>query len=53
MSVYLDGGPSPGGVPSTVLDLSGEEPRVVREGALSSASLLEATVSGPPSTSDR
>ena len=31
----IDGGPSPLGKPSTVLDLTGPEPRVVRAGALS------------------
>lgn len=34
VSVYLDAGPSPGGTPSTVLDLSGPEPVVLRAGAL-------------------
>ena len=31
----LDGGDAPGGVASTILDLSGDEPRVLREGAVS------------------
>ncbi|MEX2458136.1 MAG: L-threonylcarbamoyladenylate synthase [Actinomycetota bacterium] len=34
VSVYLDAGPSPGGTPSTVLDLSGPEAVVLRAGAL-------------------
>jgi tRNA threonylcarbamoyl adenosine modification protein (Sua5/YciO/YrdC/YwlC family) len=39
----LDGGPAPGGVASSVLDLTGPEPHVLREGAISTAYLL-----GPP-----
>ena len=35
VAVALDGGPTPGGVPSTVIDLTGPEPVVLREGALS------------------
>lgn len=31
----LDGGDAPGGVASTILDLSGNEPRALREGAVS------------------
>ena len=31
----LDGGDAPGGVASTILDMSGDEPRVLREGAVS------------------
>jgi L-threonylcarbamoyladenylate synthase len=34
LAVILDGGPSAGGAPSTILDLSGERPRVLREGLL-------------------
>lgn len=32
VAAVLDGGRAPGGVPSTVLDLSGREPRLVRAG---------------------
>ena len=32
--VYLDGGASGEPVPSTILDLTGDAPRVLREGAL-------------------
>ena len=39
----LDGGAAPGGVASTVLDLTGPEPRVLRVGAISTPELL-----GPP-----
>lgn len=35
----LDGGPSPGEAPSTILDLTGE-PRIVREGAVPAPALL-------------
>jgi len=34
VSVVVDAGPARHGVPSTIVDLSGEEPRVLREGAL-------------------
>ncbi len=39
VDVILDGGPTPGGLPSTIVDLSGECPRVVREGAVPAAAL--------------
>lgn len=35
VSVYLDGGPSEGGEPSTIVDLTADVPRVVRVGAIS------------------
>ncbi|MFE5403768.1 L-threonylcarbamoyladenylate synthase [Streptomyces sp. NPDC004596] len=35
VSVYLDGGPTPGNVPSSIVDVSGEVPVLLREGALS------------------
>jgi L-threonylcarbamoyladenylate synthase len=35
IDVLLDGGPCPGGVESTVLDLTGPEPTLLREGAIS------------------
>jgi L-threonylcarbamoyladenylate synthase len=34
VAVYLDAGPSTDAVPSTILDLTGERPRVLRAGAL-------------------
>lgn len=40
-AVLVDGGELPG-TPSTVLDLTGEEPRVLREGAISAADALRA-----------
>lgn len=39
----LDGGAAPGGTASTVLDLTGPEPHVLREGAIPSPDLI-----GPP-----
>ena len=43
LAAILDGGKAPGGVASSVLDLTGPEPHVLREGAISTAQLL-----GPP-----
>lgn len=34
VAVYLDGGAAPVGVPSTIVDLTGAAPRVLREGAV-------------------
>ncbi|ANM28992.1 hypothetical protein ABI59_04340 [Acidobacteria bacterium Mor1] len=34
IDLILDGGPTPGGAPSTVLDLTREHPRLLREGAV-------------------
>jgi L-threonylcarbamoyladenylate synthase len=34
VAMILDGGPSTGGAPSTVLDLTGPHPRVLRDGAI-------------------
>jgi len=34
IDLVLDGGPTPGGAPSTVLDLTEEPPRVLRQGAV-------------------
>ncbi|MCW2800680.1 MAG: threonylcarbamoyl-AMP synthase [Aeromicrobium sp.] len=34
VAVYLDGGPSPSGVPSTILDATGTTPRVLRLGSI-------------------
>jgi L-threonylcarbamoyladenylate synthase len=39
-AAVLDGGELPG-IPSTVVDLTGQEPRVLREGAVSAAEALE------------
>jgi L-threonylcarbamoyladenylate synthase len=42
VSIYLDGGPSGDPVPSTIVDLSGDEPVILREGAVSKAAIAEA-----------
>ena len=42
LAAVLDGGRAPGGVPSTLLDVSGETPRVLREGPIPEADLLPA-----------
>lgn len=34
IDLVLDGGTAPGGVPSTVVDCAGDEPRILREGAI-------------------
>jgi L-threonylcarbamoyladenylate synthase len=49
VAVYLDGGPCPGGVPSTIVDLTGSVPRLLRDGAVPLDRLREvaALVSGP------
>ena len=39
--LVLDGGPTASSVPSTIVDVSGPEPRVLREGAISAAAILE------------
>jgi L-threonylcarbamoyladenylate synthase len=41
VSVYLDGGTCPGGVPSTIVDLTGNQPRLLRAGAISIGRLRE------------
>jgi len=41
VAVYLDGGPAPIGVASTVVDLTGVTPRVLRQGAVSLDRLRE------------
>ena len=38
-TVALDGGTCPGGVPSTVVDITGDDPVIVREGPVSLAEL--------------
>lgn len=36
----LDGGRAPGGLPSTIVDITGETPRILREGAIPAAAIL-------------
>jgi L-threonylcarbamoyladenylate synthase len=35
IDLIIDGGPTPGGLPSTIVDLTASSPRIVREGAIS------------------
>jgi L-threonylcarbamoyladenylate synthase len=39
--LVLDGGPAPGGIASTVVDASGSEPKIVREGTIPRARIDE------------
>ena len=41
VSVYLDGGRAPKGQPSTIVDITGASPRVLREGAVTTAEVAE------------
>jgi len=41
LDLLVDGGPTPGGAPSTVLDLTQDPPRLIREGAVSGRALEE------------
>jgi L-threonylcarbamoyladenylate synthase len=41
VAVYLDGGPSGGGLASTIVDLTGDVPRLLRQGAISIGRLRE------------
>jgi L-threonylcarbamoyladenylate synthase len=41
VAVYLDGGPSGEPVASTIVDLTGDEPRVLRAGAVSTEAVSE------------
>ncbi len=41
VTVYLDGGPSGEPVASTIVDLTGDEPRILRAGAVTAAELAE------------
>jgi L-threonylcarbamoyladenylate synthase len=34
LPLILDGGPAPGGIPSTVVDCTGDQPRVLRQGGV-------------------
>jgi tRNA threonylcarbamoyl adenosine modification protein (Sua5/YciO/YrdC/YwlC family) len=41
VAIYLDGGPSAGGLASTIVDLTGDVPRLLRQGAISIGRLRE------------
>jgi len=40
VDIFLDGGPAPLGAPSTVVDLTQEKPKILREGSISLEELL-------------
>ncbi|GAP15214.1 tRNA threonylcarbamoyl adenosine modification protein, Sua5/YciO/YrdC/YwlC family [Longilinea arvoryzae] len=42
LDLIIDGGPCPGGVPSTVVDCTGVDPRILREGAITHELLAQA-----------
>jgi L-threonylcarbamoyladenylate synthase len=42
VSLIVDGGPAPGGQPSTVLDLMAEPPRILRPGPITAAAIADA-----------
>ena len=41
VDLVVDGGPSPGGKPSTIIDLSGKEMWILRSGPISGAQIME------------
>lgn len=41
LSILLDGGPAPGGLPSTIVDVIGNQPRLIRRGAIAWEQVLE------------
>jgi L-threonylcarbamoyladenylate synthase len=41
IDILIDGGPTPGRLPSTIVDLSGRFPRIVREGAIPRGEIAE------------
>jgi L-threonylcarbamoyladenylate synthase len=47
VAVYLDGGERPSATPSTIVDLTGETPRILREGAIAADTLREHGVEAP------
>jgi L-threonylcarbamoyladenylate synthase len=42
--LILDGGKTPGGVPSTVVDCTGVEPVILREGPVAQEDILETLI---------
>ena len=42
VDLVVDGGPSPGGKPSTIIDLSGKEMWILRSGPISGSQIMEA-----------
>ena len=48
VTYYLDGGPSRGGLASTIVDCTGEEPVILREGALGRDEILAVVAAARP-----
>jgi L-threonylcarbamoyladenylate synthase len=46
VEVYLDAGPTSGAIPSTIVDVTGAQPRLLREGVITRAQLEEAVGRG-------
>ncbi|MEP9395459.1 L-threonylcarbamoyladenylate synthase [Gordonia sp. VNQ95] len=53
VSVYLDGGPAPKAQASTIVDLTGRAPRILREGAVATADVAEVLDVDPASLVQR
>ena len=47
IDIVIDGGPTPGGLPSTIVDVTGGGIRILREGAISKELLREFLRSAP------
>ncbi len=41
VALIIDGGPSPGGLASTIVDVTGADPRLIREGPVAFDRVLE------------
>src|SRR5262249_12975743 len=52
LAAVLDGGRAPGAVPSTLLDLSRDEPRILRAGPVPAEALLRRVTSAVPERHD-
>jgi tRNA threonylcarbamoyl adenosine modification protein (Sua5/YciO/YrdC/YwlC family) len=52
VAVYLDAGPSGASVASTIVDVTGKQPRVLREGAVTQAQLDEVLAGDPAPPAD-
>jgi L-threonylcarbamoyladenylate synthase len=48
IALILDGGRTPGGLPSTVVDCRGDEPAILRQGPITLDNLLQALKQGHP-----
>ena len=50
--LVIDGGRAPGGVPSTIVRVTGEQPEVLREGAISASAIAAASASSAANPGD-